>query len=117
MAAPAGAAAARAAGCEGRRLLAASPGEGEAGGADDVGRSLPLELLGAAHDAEIDAERRPGIDRDAGLEVGHQRLLVDAAAGAEAVAVEEDVAPDGAALRADEDVVAEAFAQIVAVEI
>src|SRR5260221_1224431 len=97
----------------GRRL----PGKRQRCGADDVGRPLALELLGAADDTEIDAEGIRGEKREAGLEIGDQRLLGDAAAGAEGIAVEEDVLPDDAALRPGEEVIAEIAVHIFAVEI
>src|SRR3546814_3846175 len=53
------------------------------------------------------------IDRDARLQVEHPRILVDAVAVLEGVAVEEDVAHHQAAFGADEVIQAEPIARVI----
>src|SRR5271154_4130824 len=90
--------------------------EGEAEAGIAVLALLAVELLGAAEQAQIEADLVLPEHLDAGGQVADQRLLVDAAAVGEAVAVEEDILRHRPALAAGEEIIAEAGAAPVRID-
>src|SRR6202167_5801884 len=83
-------------------------GEAEAG--VTVLALLAVELLGAAEQAKIEADIVLPEHRHAGGQVADQRLLVDAAAVSEGIAVEKNILRHRPALAAGEEIIAEAAA-------